>query len=234
MSSPACLTTWPTPAAAARPAVPMSVLPPTAQRLLAYTLDRGTLAPIGRYEVDVEHPERAAELARAVAVARSRGDADADFSRTHLRPVQALHSVGHMRNSCDFGPRSVTNPKCVKRNLWDGLLRQVYGDDVGSDALFLQHTYLTILVKAIAARVLDLAVDDPAELLSGRLLANEGIVGAVEADFFDWPLIATGGDDLVRSLAGETNALSPARRRGRRAQEPLREPDRSRRASRSG
>ena len=74
----------------------------------------------------------------------------------------------------------------LKRDLWDGLLRQVYGDDVGSDALFLQHTYLTILVKAIAARVLDLAVDDPAAMLSGRLLADEGIVGAVEADFFDY------------------------------------------------
>ena len=70
--------------------------------------------------------------------------------------------------------------------------------------MFLQHTYLTILVKAIAARVLDLAVGDPAEMLSGRLLANEGIVGAVEADFFDWPLLAGGGDDLVRSLAAET------------------------------
>lgn len=92
----------------------------------------------------------------------------------------------------------------MKRDLWDGLLRQVYGDDVGSDALFLQHTYLTILVKAIAARVLDLEIDDPAEMLSGRLLANEGIVGAVEADFFDWPLIVRGGEDLVRSLATET------------------------------
>ncbi len=92
----------------------------------------------------------------------------------------------------------------LKRNLWDGLLRQVYGDDVGSDALFLQHTYLTILVKAIAARVLDLEIGDPAEMLSGRLLSNEGIVGAVEADFFDWPLLATGGNDLVRTLAAET------------------------------
>ncbi|WP_412050593.1 N-6 DNA methylase [Hoeflea sp. Naph1] len=92
----------------------------------------------------------------------------------------------------------------LKRNLWDGLLRQVYGDDVGSDALFLQHTYLTILVKAIAARVLDLEIGDPAEMLSGRLLMNEGIVGAVEADFFDWPLLADGGDELVRTLATET------------------------------
>ena len=58
--------------------------------------------------------------------------------------------------------------------------------------------------KAIAARVLDLQIGDPAEMLSGRLLANEGIVGAVEADFFDWPLLAEGGYQLVRALAAET------------------------------
>ena len=110
-----------------------------------------------------------------------------------------------MRNSRGCGPRSATIPKCgSKRDLWERIAASEVEDHVGSDALFLQHTYLTILVKAIAARVLDLAVGDPAELLSGRLLANEGIVGAVEADFFDWPLIAAGGDNVVRLLAAET------------------------------
>lgn len=172
--------------------------------LLAYTLDRGTLSPIGRYEVDVEHPERLLSwlepllspvpevLPTPDTVALTFGRYSLAFGRVHAELRRLWSEVGD-------------RPEVrLKRNLWDGLLRQVYGDDVGSDALFLQHTYLTILVKAIAARVLDLPVGDPAELLSGRLLANEGIVGAVEADFFDWPLIATGGDDLVRSLAGET------------------------------
>lgn len=89
----------------------------------------------------------------------------------------------------------------LKRDLWDGLLREAYGEQVGEDALFLQHTYLTIVVKAIAARVLDLPVDDPAALLSGRALADEGILGAVEADFFDWPLRLPAGADLVREVA---------------------------------
>ena len=30
----------------------------------------------------------------------------------------------------------------LKRQLWDGLLREAYGNAVGDDALFLQHTYL--------------------------------------------------------------------------------------------
>lgn len=172
--------------------------------LLAYTLDRGELAPIGRYVVDVDHPERLLSwlepllspvpevMPTPIAVALAFGRYSLAFGRAHTALQRLWSAVGD-------------HPEVqLKRNLWDGLLRQVYGDDVGSDALFLQHTYLAILVKAIAARVLDLEIDDPAEMLSGRLLANEGIVGAVEADFFDWPLLAPGGDDLVRSLAAET------------------------------
>lgn len=92
----------------------------------------------------------------------------------------------------------------LKRDLWDGLLREAYGEDVGDDSLFLQHTYLTTVVKAIAARVLDLPVHDPVALLSGRALADEGILGAVEADFFDWPLKLPAGAELVRHVALQT------------------------------
>lgn len=172
--------------------------------LIAYTLDRGALRQVGRYEVEVEHPSRLLSwlepllspvpevMPTPIAVALAFGRYSLAFGRVHLELQRMWSEVGD-------------HPEVrLKRDLWNGLLRQVYGDDVGSDALFLQHTYLTILVKAIAARVLDLIVDDPADMLSGRLLVNEGIVGAVEADFFDWPLMATSGDDLVRSLAAET------------------------------
>lgn len=172
--------------------------------LLAYTLESGTLKLIGEFVVDVENPDRLLGwlepllspvpevMPTPIAVALTFGRYSLAFGRAHAELQRLWSEVGE-------------HPEVrLKRELWDGLLRQVYGDDVGSDALFLQHTYLTILVKAIAARVLDLPVDDPGEMLSGRLLTNEGIVGAVEADFFDWPLLAEGGDDLVRSLAGET------------------------------
>ena len=67
----------------------------------------------------------------------------------------------------DLGPRAAAlerlwaalsaHPEVtLKRELWDGLLREAYGTAVGDDALFLQHTYLTIVAKTIAARVLDL------------------------------------------------------------------------------
>ena len=92
----------------------------------------------------------------------------------------------------------------LKRQLWDGLLREVYGTQVGDDSLFLQHTYLTIVAKTIAARVLDLPLDDAAAILSGRALAEIGIQGAVESDFFDWVLKLPAGADLVLRIARQT------------------------------
>lgn len=172
--------------------------------LLAYALSAGALVPIGRYEVEPDHPERLLGwlepllspepevMPTPIAVALAFGRYSLAFGRAHAELRRLWDEVrGHPEAR-------------LKRDLWNGLLRQVYGDDVGSDALFLQHSYLTILVKAIAARVLDLPVNDAAAMLSGRLLTDEGIVGAVEADFFDWPLLTRDGEALVRSLASET------------------------------
>lgn len=93
----------------------------------------------------------------------------------------------------------------LKRELWDGLLREVYGAPVGDDRLFLQHTYLTVVAKTVAARVLGLQVRDAAYLLSGRALVEAGIHGAVESDFFDWLLLREAGCDLVRRIAAQTS-----------------------------
>ena len=172
--------------------------------LLAYTMTPDGIAEIGRYEVETEHPERLLGWLEPLL-----------SPEPDLTPTPVAVALAFGRHSLTFGnarpalhrlwEQIQAHPEVqLKRDLWDGLLRQVYGDDVGSDALFLQHTYLTILVKAIAARVLDLPVDDPTALLSGRLLSDEGILGAVEADFFDWLLLADGGEGLVRSLALQT------------------------------
>lgn len=89
----------------------------------------------------------------------------------------------------------------LKRDLWNGLLREVYGAPVGDDGLFLQHTYLTILAKTLAARVLDVHEDEAHALLSGSALARNNIFGAVESDFFDWVLQDSRGADLVTRIA---------------------------------
>ncbi len=91
--------------------------------LLAYTLDRGALASIGRYEVDVEHPERLLSWLEPLlshvpevmpipnAVALTFGRYSLAFGRAHAELQRLWAEVGD-------------HPEVrLKRDLWDGLLR---------------------------------------------------------------------------------------------------------------
>ena len=90
----------------------------------------------------------------------------------------------------------------VKRQLWDRLLRVSYGSEVEAPELFLQHTYLVIVAKAVAtAAFVSHLPDSGRDLLDGKEFRELGIVGAVEADFFDWLLSAGEGDALVLKIA---------------------------------
>ncbi len=89
----------------------------------------------------------------------------------------------------------------LKRELWARLLERVYGASVDNDALFFQHTYLSVVAKTMAVHVLGLNMPNPQELLNGEPLQQVGISGVVESDFFDWPLSAQKGPELVRRIA---------------------------------
>ncbi|MFD0934522.1 N-6 DNA methylase, partial [Methylobacterium trifolii] len=94
------------------------------------------------------------------------------------------------------------DPEAVlKRQLWERHLGFVYGKTIGDDGLWLQHTYLVILAKAIAAGAMRTHGRSPADLLSGRAFREAGVHGAVEEDFFGWILSAPGGEAVVASLA---------------------------------
>jgi SAM-dependent methyltransferase len=89
----------------------------------------------------------------------------------------------------------------LKRDIWARLLEHVYGSSVDTDDLFFQHTYLTIVAKTVAVHVLGLDMPAPQDLLAGRPFTEAGITGVVESDFFDWPLAASAGSDLVSRIA---------------------------------
>lgn len=90
----------------------------------------------------------------------------------------------------------------VKRQLWDRLLRVAYGSEVDAPELFLQHTYLVIVAKAIAtAAFVSHLPTSGRDLLDGKDFTDLGISGAVEGDFFDWLLADSEGDSLVLKIA---------------------------------
>ncbi len=188
-------------AARSRSPRPVTGIATDGATFIAYALRDGALTELARHATDADRPDelmawlepllsdRPDLLPEPRAVVQAFGRASLTFGRARLA-LDALWA--ELRDDPEVR---------LKRDLWDGLLREAYGEPVGEDALFLQHTYLAVVVKAVAARVLDLSVDDPAALLSGRALADEGILGAVEADFFDWPLRLPAGAELVRQVA---------------------------------
>jgi hypothetical protein len=93
----------------------------------------------------------------------------------------------------------------LKRQLWSQLLALVYGRNIEGDALWFQHTFLVIVAKAIAQAVLGVRDDDPHRLLSGAAFRDANINGAVESDFFDWPLADAEGRDLIRRISAHVS-----------------------------
>jgi hypothetical protein len=168
---------------------------------IAYELRGGSLVEIGRHE---PNQVRAEALLHWLEPALSNRDdltpdpltVERELGRSSLSFARARGVLEHL-----WLELRSHSEVMLKRRLWDGLLREAYGTEVGDDALFLQHTYLTVVAKTIAARVLDLPADDAAAILSGRALDEVGIQGAVESDFFDWILELGEGRDLVLRIA---------------------------------
>ena len=103
-----------------------------------------------------------------------------------------------------------SNPEVtVKRQLWDRLLRVAYGSEIDAPELFLQHTYLVIVAKAIATSAfVNHLPPNGRDLLDGKDFTDLGITGAVEGDFFDWLLASADGDELVLKIASQASRFN--------------------------
>lgn len=74
---------------------------------------------------------------------------------------------------------------------WDNLLAHVYGTDVGTEALFIRHTYLAVLSRLLAFIALVGRMPKESELggiVSGETFKALGVSNLVEEDFFVWIL----------------------------------------------
>lgn len=127
--------------------------------------------------------------ADAVGITNELGRRSAAFARTH----------GLLRDA--WAAVAADPEAALKRQLWERHLGFVYGKAVGGDDLWLQHTYLVILAKAIAAGAMRIHGRSPQDLLDGRAFREAGVHGAVEEDFFGWVLQAPNGPAIVASLA---------------------------------
>lgn len=159
----------------------------------------GAVVEAGSCRADPEAPrDLLAWLQGAVAVGEGLppdpGTVAREFGRGSLTALRALEDLAAL-----WARAGGTPAARLKRALWGRLLGLAYGADVGDDALFLQHTYLVVVAKALAWRA---ARDGPPTSAAGLLHgAAFGGAGQADPDFFDWVLAAEGGEDLVLRTA---------------------------------
>ncbi len=172
----------------------------------AYFLKNGAVVEVGAYRTDpATSRDLLPWLQGAVAIGEGLPPDPAtvkrEFGRESLAAKRALDDLG------EFWDRIGKTPEGrLKRELWNRLLGIAYGAEVGDDGLFLQHTYLAVVAKAVAwAAMIEAPPENAAALLYGTGFSDLGITGQSEPDFFDWMLASEDGGELVMRIAGQVN-----------------------------
>lgn len=171
-----------------------------------YMVRDGKLDQLGQFKPKLDDPHGLLRWLESVVVVVDDVPADVTTIRIELgRESIAYHRA--LRELDALWKTLTDNAEAnLKRDLWNRLFRVAYGGDIEAPGLFLQHTYLTIVAKAIATvALLERLPTDGEALLEGRAFRDLGIVGAVESDFFDWPLLDSKGGDLVMRIARHAN-----------------------------
>ncbi len=90
----------------------------------------------------------------------------------------------------------------LKYNLWKKSVDIVYGTEGTDEFLFIEHTYLTIISKAIAyiSFFNSSSIPSGKYLLNGKLFEEASVFGVVEDDFFSWVTFCNKGNDLIKQI----------------------------------
>ena len=126
------------------------------------------------------------------------GNDTSKFGRDGLSLQRSMSTLQELWQSVSAVPEAI-----LKRQLWQRHLEFVYGTLVDPDELFLQHTYLTVVAKTMAVRLLVSGPVPSGELLAGTPFSRVGLNGAVKTDFFDWVLLAASGAELVDRISAQ-------------------------------
>ncbi len=169
-------------------------------KLIAYEMRDETLVPLTEHEARPNEPHSLAAWLEGVVTIQDRLPADAlniinELGRQSAAFARTMGLLAKAWRAISIRPEIA-----LKRQLWARHLGLVYGKAIEDDELWLQHTYLVVVAKAIAAGAMGFSNLPPDQLLSGTPFRAAGVHGAVEEDFFSWVLEAPGGADIVVRL----------------------------------
>ena len=172
----------------------------------AHVYRNGELQKVNSHETNIESPrDLLIWLQGAMAIGEQLQPEliviQKEFGKGSIAAWQSLEDLNDLWMSVKNKPEAG-----LKFKLWNEFLSLAYGKEVGDEKLFLQHTYLVIVAKAMArAALVDGLPLSGEALLRGQAFRDSGITGQDEPDFFDWILQAEGGDDFIMRLVRQVS-----------------------------
>lgn len=168
---------------------------------VAYQLDGRRLTRLDEHYVSSEDPRALLRwLDTAVSLRRDLLP-EADIVRDELGRESLVYRRAILELRQIWADARQVPEAELKRLLWGRHLEFIYGTLVDADELFLQHSYLTLVAKIMAARALALGGGlNPDDLLDGTPFVQSGLDGAVEVDFFDWVRLVPQGRHFIERL----------------------------------
>ena len=175
---------------------------------IAYETNGEELRELTRHETKRDKPRNLVAWLEGVVAVQDRVQADAlniinELGRESTAFARVSAKLASAWNAVRLNPEAA-----LKRQLWARHMGSVYGDEaklIRDDTLWLQHTYLVTVAKAIAAGAMGFDEQSPRELLDGSRFDRAGVRGAVEDDFFGWVLHAPDGERIVELLVQHTS-----------------------------
>ncbi len=173
------------------------------QKYIAYFLLHGELKKINEFILSKDKPLKFIQWLESMILIKDQLEATPENICKEIGQGSPLCENALMRIKFLYAQAKHRPDIRLKYKLWKKSVDIVYGKDGTDESLFIEHTYLTIISKAIA-HVAFFPSDLPhlgRHLLSGKLFENSNIGGVIEDDFFSWITFCGAGNDLIKQIA---------------------------------
>ena len=170
---------------------------------LAYYLIHGDLKEINKFSLNQDKASEYIQWLESVILIKNQLKATPEIICKEIGQKSPLCCSSLLQIKYLWAQAKVRADVRLKYNLWKKSVDIVYGKEGAEESLFIEHTYLTIISKAMAyvAFFDSLPSLGGNDLLNGKKFKEVGVHGVVEDDFFSWIVYCNAGKTLIRKIA---------------------------------
>ena len=174
------------------------------QKYIAYSLLNGNLKEISQFNLSRDKVSDFIQWLESVVLIKNQLKATPEIICKEIGQKSPLCKTSIMQIEHLWKEAKRKSDIRLKYDLWKKSVDIVYGTEGAEESLFIEHTYLTIISKAIAYISFfdNSSIPKGEELLKGKPFQDVGVGGVVEDDFFSWIAFCDKGGALIRQIAG--------------------------------